>query len=115
MSAPKNPEPNEQDFWILLLILLVTSPITAIFDAMIAAKLWDLLLASQYGSGPTYQTWYGIALLFAWVANKAKDVEVDRNGESWFVWAIVKLGAHMIYGGLVLVTAGLVRLLFGWH
>lgn len=116
MSEKAN-EPTSQDFWVVLFILLVTSPITAFFDALIAAKVWDLLLSTQYGPGPTYQTWYGISVLSAWILNGSRRRDVDKKDAetSWAIWAITKLGVHLTYGGLVLVVVGLVRLLFGWH
>jgi len=99
---------------ILLVVLFVISPITALVSAKIADTLWNLLLAPQYGDGPTYQSWYGISLLSAYVLFGMRSSEPD-DGESPYFWAASKLFSGLAHGVLLIFAAYFTALVLGWR
>lgn len=45
--------------------------------ALTADQVWTWLLARQYGSGPTYATWFGVVLLVVLFNTKRRDIDPD--------------------------------------
>src|SRR5690349_9097947 len=94
---------------ILLVLLLVISPITALVSAKIASSLWNQLLSPQYGSGPTYRSWYGISLLSSYALHG-----VSRDGpgedESIWVWTLARIATWVFFGLFLYAAAKLVCL-----
>lgn len=99
---------------LLFFLLFVTSPITALVSAKIADALWNQLLASQYGSGPSYQSWYGISLLVAYLQYGLSDAKPDE-GKSLVRWGIERTIAHWFFGGILLLAASLTCFVLGWR
>jgi hypothetical protein len=56
---------------IFLIVMVFATPLCALLSAAIYAEIWDLLIAQQYGAGPSYRAWYGISVLVGLVTSSA--------------------------------------------
>lgn len=102
---------------VLVLLSILLTPITALLSAKMYATMWDLSLAAQYGSGPSYQSWYGIALLFGLLTfhllYRAPDPKSDakRAASSTLFFRAI---AFYVFGGVLILCLLLARAVLGW-
>jgi len=96
-------------------VFIFAPPLFALLSAAIYAKVWDMLLAKQYGVGPTYQSWYGISVLVTFVTlhlqkrDKPGDDKTDLIPK--MIGGIVGTYAGM---GVVLLLVMFVCFALGW-
>jgi len=100
--------------FVVLLLVVFLAPIGALFSAWIYSEIWDLLLAHQYGKGPSYEAWFGISLLmFLSTRHLARDNDDDKK-DDFVRRAIVDVVGSYITQLLVLGLAYFVHMAVGW-
>lgn len=96
--------------------------ITALIEVWVFAKIWMMLIASQYGSGPNQASWYGIATLVSiaiavqlFSVQKAKTTNDDDDDGIGVVLTLVKrymiIWLYLILSVLIACVVGNVT---GW-
>lgn len=91
---------------------LVLTPISALVIAKLCTALWGLLLAPQYGAGPSYESWYGIACLVSWATIHLPWEKKEDTGPIAGVFnRVVSMWIAMLFSVLV---AMFVRFVLGW-
>lgn len=96
----------------LTLAFFVGAPVCALIVAATASTLWGWFLSPQYGVGPNYAAWYGIALLVSLMTARVKRDKVDS--ESVVVVALAEIVLVVIVCLLTLAMAAMVKAMNGW-
>lgn len=107
-------KPTKLTIFAVFSILIVATPLFALLSAAIYSKVWDTLLAQQYGAGPTYQSWYGISVLTTFATmhlqrRKKGDEKTDIVSNT--IGGIVGTYVGM---GVVLLIVMFVCFVLGW-
>ena len=106
-------KPDGFTTFILLAIIVFATPLLALLSAAIYSEAWDMLLAKQYGAGPTYQSWYGLSILSVFATQHLIKPDKDDN-DSPIYTAIARTVGQYLGLMLVLLIAFFVTLALGW-
>lgn len=109
-------KPSRLTIFVVFTTMILATPLFALLSAMIYAKIWDLLLAKQYGDGPSYQSWYGIAVLITLVTmhlNPQKEADKDAR-KNLVAIVIGKIVGAYVGMGAVLLLVMFVCFALGW-
>lgn len=92
-------------------IVLAIAPLNALYTAWIFSSIWDLLVRPQYGVGPSYAAWYGLATLFSlamapWRQKDDEDVAVGKT--------IATIITNSALALMILGIAHAVHAILGW-
>lgn len=111
-----NDKPRNWSKSILVLTILVgITPLMALLNAKIYGTIWKLLLSPQFGDGPSYESWYGIAILLGVLTHHLNPKEVETEPpKSLLRLTAERTVAFYAYAGLALLFAAFVRLALGW-
>jgi hypothetical protein len=93
---------------IIVVVALALSPLSALLYSWMLSTAWGWFLV-EYGPGPSYKAWYGIAIIWALLSHnfmRREDKDVPGPIERAIAGYIVLF--------LVLGIAGMVRLVLGW-
>jgi hypothetical protein len=111
----KPDKPDKLTLFVFFTTLIFATPLFALLSAAIYAKVWDMVLAAQYGEGPTYQSWYGISVLTTFVTmnlqKRDKPGDDDTGIIARTIGGIVGAYAGM---GVVLLLVMFVCFALGW-
>lgn len=99
--------------FIVVLIAIVLGPVHALVLAGTLSKLWGWFCAAQYGSGPSYSSWFGLSLVAGVVLLGALS-SLKRETDHGVATPLLRLAALWIIYGLVLATSWLTGLMTGW-
>lgn len=106
--------PKLETLLLPLLLVLALSPLRALVSAVIAAKLWSLLLADQFGAGPSFQSWWGAMLILTFMLHGITRDD-PRDDESLVAFTITTMLGHAALGVLLIIIAALTKLApFSW-
>lgn len=98
---------------ILVMFLFLLTPVSALLTAKIFSIAWGLLLAPQYGDGPTYQSWYGVACMTSLITRNLATKQTEPS-ESVVGSAIRDIIASYAGMGVIVGIAAFVRFAVGW-
>jgi hypothetical protein len=101
--------------FIAFTVFFFLTPVSALLTAKIYSIMWGLLLEPQFGPGPSYQSWYGIACLVSMLTmHLKKDDSSQGEGRSPIAVAIQDILGSYIGMGIALGIAAFVRFVVGW-
>ena len=106
-------KPDSFTTFIVLALLFFMTPVSALLSAKLYSILWGILLEPQFGTGPTYQSWYGISLFIALALRHLKRDD-DKKDKSVVLVAVESVISGYASILLTIVIALFVRTVVGW-
>jgi len=100
-------------FLLALTAWFVLTPVSALITAKFFTVMWSLLLAPQYGPGPTYESWYGISFLVT-LGTLHLQWDQKKTDVGPIVGVLGKIISTWIAWGISLAVAAFVRYVLGW-
>jgi hypothetical protein len=103
---------DPRDAILMLLLGLVLVPVSGVLRALTFRLLWGWFMATQYGDGPTLQTWFGINVLVSLMTYNATPSSESEK-------PLARLFKIFINGllllGVVILSAAMARFMWGWR
>lgn len=102
---------------LAFLFIVLLSPVSALLFSAVLSLVWKWFILTQYGPGPSYQTWYGISLLWqllSWTIAKEKTTDISDKNISVVARSVIATLVNWILIGIVLLVSLFVRFALGW-
>lgn len=100
----------------ILIIGFALGPITALVEAFTFSTLWGWFARTQYGEGPSFSTWFGVATIAATAINLALINVAREKTDPDKMFETLVLRHIGVWLGLigVLATTYAIGLVLGW-
>ena len=94
--------------------MIFLMPVSALFGAWIDSQVWHYFLATQYGSGPSFQAWFGISVLAFLMTLHLPSRNDTQTKDSWLVQSVEGTVRAFLISLGVLLMALFIRAVLGW-
>lgn len=107
---------NTEGWQALFIVFLATLayPFTGWISAKVLQAIWGWFLEPQYGVGPSIRSWFGAGMLFTLFVSSLKSAKAKPDDMSRFAFWLRSILFTLMMQGALLLTAGWVRIVWGW-
>lgn len=93
-----------------VVVALAIAPIAGLIEAFTYSTLWRWFVARQYGHGPSYPVWYGLAMILGLIVHNTRRQGAEKGAKAIITTTIAVWIVYMLILGLAYLTGSI----FGW-